>query len=127
MSVTHTPMGRHSVLKSSQCRIFQQQEEVPASTLPSPRSPPAEVGTTPSSASAIAVTDRTAKYRQFADECMALAKRINNRELRTAFLGMAELWTSLADPQPNAHQQQKAQPEGNKRLNQKNEAALQSS
>jgi hypothetical protein len=41
---------------------------------------------------------------------MALAKRINNRELRTAFLGMAELWTSLANP-PNARQQQEAQPE----------------
>jgi hypothetical protein len=51
---------------------------------------------------------------------MALAKRTNNRELRTAFLGMAEVWTSLADPQPNARQQQEAQPE-------KNETAPQSS
>ena len=111
MSVTHTPMGRHSVLKSAQGRLFQQQEQVPASPFSSPHPPPAEVGTTPSSASAITVTDRTAKYRQFADECMALAKRINNRELRTAFLAMAEVWTSLADPQPNARQQREAQPE----------------
>ena len=79
MSVTHTPMGRHSVLKSAQCRIFQQQEQVQASTLPSPHSPPAEIGTTPSSASANAVTDRTAKYRQFADECTALAKQVTIR------------------------------------------------
>jgi len=116
VSVAHTPRGRLSVLKSAQGR---QQEQVPAATLPSPHPPSAEFGTTPSRASAITVTDRTAKYLQFADECMALAKRTNNRELRTAFLGMAEVWTSLADPQPKLG--------SNKRLNQKNEAAPQSS